>query len=49
MLLLPYALGLLVLVLIPGLLSFSLAFFRYDALSPPRWAGELNFVPAYTD
>jgi multiple sugar transport system permease protein len=49
LLLLPYALGLLVLVVLPGLLSFSLAFFRYDALSSPQWAGELNFILAYTD
>lgn len=47
--LLPYTLGLIVLVFIPGFLSFSLALFRYDGLSAPNWAGNLNFVLAYTD
>ena len=49
LLLLPYALGIIVLVVIPALLSFGLAFFHYDALSPPVWAGTLNFTLAYTD
>lgn len=49
LLLLPYATGLVVLVLAPALLSFSLAFFRYDGLSPPQWVGSLNFILAYTD
>jgi len=48
-LLLPYASGVVVLVLLPALLSFGLAFFRYDALSPPEWVGDLNFTLAYTD
>ncbi|MCA9969220.1 MAG: sugar ABC transporter permease [Anaerolineales bacterium] len=37
------------LVVVPALLSFSLAFFQYDALSPPRYVGTLNFLLAYTD
>ena len=49
LLLLPYLAGILILVALPALLSFSLAFFRYDALSPPQWVGTLNFVLAYTD
>lgn len=49
LLLLPYLLGVLLLVILPALLSFSLAFFRYDALSPPRWVGTLNFTLIYTD
>ena len=49
LLLLPYLLGILILVVIPAFLSFSLAFFRYDALSPPVWVGRLNFILAYTD
>ena len=49
LLLLPYLLGILILVIIPAILSFSLAFFRYDALSPPRYIGYLNFILAYTD
>jgi multiple sugar transport system permease protein len=36
-------------VVLPALLSFALAFFRYDALSPPTWVGRLNFILAYTD
>jgi hypothetical protein len=49
LLLLPYSLGLAVLVLIPAAVSFGLAFFHYDALSPPRWASTPNFTLAYTD
>ncbi len=49
LLLLPYAVGILVLVILPAILSFSLAFFQYDALSPPRFVEELNFILAYTD
>ena len=48
-LLLPYGVGLVVLVVLPALLSFVLAFFRYDGLSPPRFAGTLNFRLAFTD
>jgi multiple sugar transport system permease protein len=49
LLLLPYLLGILLLVIAPAALSFALAFFHYDALSAPRWAGTLNFVLVYTD
>ncbi len=49
LLLLPYAAGILVLVVLPAIISFSLAFFQYDALSPPRFVKELNFILAYTD
>jgi len=49
LLLLPYLSGILLLVVLPALLSFSLAFFRYDALSPPTWVGNLNFLLASTD
>ncbi|MCP5098497.1 MAG: sugar ABC transporter permease, partial [Chloroflexi bacterium] len=49
LLLLPYALGIVLLVIVPALLAFGLAFFRYDALSPPVWVGTLNFMLAYTD
>ena len=48
-LLLPYATGLVLLVVLPALLSFTLAFFRYDGLSPPKFAGTLNFALAFTD
>ena len=49
LLLAPYALGALLLFIIPAVLSFGLAFFQYDGLSAPRWAGWLNFILAYTD
>lgn len=48
-LLLPYGLGLVLLVLLPALLSFGLAFFRTDGLSPPRFVGGLNFALVFTD
>ncbi|MDP9315888.1 MAG: sugar ABC transporter permease [Chloroflexota bacterium] len=41
--LLPYLLGTLLLVILPGLLTFALAFTEYDALSPPIWRGFGNF------
>jgi multiple sugar transport system permease protein len=49
LLLLPYLSGILLLVGLPALLSFGLAFFRYDALSPPTWIGNLNFLLVTTD
>lgn len=49
LLLLPYQMAILVLVIIPALLAFSLAFFHYDALSPPKFAGLLNFRLVFTD
>ncbi len=49
LLLLPYISGILFLVIIPAVLSFGLAFYRYNGLSAPSWVGELNFVLAYTD
>ena len=49
LMLLPFALGIILLVIIPAALSFGLAFFRYDALSPPVWVGVSNFLLAYTD
>jgi multiple sugar transport system permease protein len=41
--LLPYLIGKVVLVALPALLSFALAFTRYDALTPPQWIGLGNF------
>lgn len=49
LLLLPYLIGILLLVALPALLSFGLAFFRYNALSPPTWLGTLNFLLVTTD
>lgn len=47
--LLPYAIGIVILVAVPAALSFGLAFFRYDGLTAPVWVGDLNFRLAYTD
>ncbi|HRO25059.1 MAG TPA: sugar ABC transporter permease, partial [Promineifilum sp.] len=47
--LLPYGAGIVVLFVIPALMSFALAFFRYDSLNPPRFAGTLNFTLVGTD
>lgn len=47
--LLPYGAGIVVLFVIPALMSFALAFFRYDTLNPPRFAGTLNFTLVGTD
>lgn len=49
LLLLPYLLGILVLIVVPALISLAIAFFRYDGLSSPQWLGTLNFVLTYTD
>ncbi len=49
LLLLPYSLGIIILVALPATISFFLAFFEYDALSPPVWVGNLNFLIVYTD
>lgn len=40
----PYLLGALALVVLPALLMLVMAFFRYDALSPPVWVGWNNFI-----
>jgi multiple sugar transport system permease protein len=42
----PYLAGALLLVLLPAGLAFAIAFFRYDALSPPFYVGLLNFQNA---
>jgi multiple sugar transport system permease protein len=49
LLLTPFALGLIIFFMLPAGISFGLAFFQYDALSPPRWIGTLNFILVYTD
>lgn len=45
----PYLVGTLLLVLLPALVSFYLAFHSYDALSPPTWAGTNNFIAMFQD
>jgi multiple sugar transport system permease protein len=49
LLLLPYLLGTLLLIGVPALLTLVLAFFQYDMLSPPRWAGLWNFQDIFGD
>lgn len=43
LLLAPYALGLVLLVAVPALATFALAFFHWDLLRSPEWAGLDNF------
>jgi len=43
LLLLPFVLGVTVLVIVPAVLSLGLAFTRYDGLAAPTWAGWANF------
>jgi multiple sugar transport system permease protein len=49
LLLAPYLAGIILLVALPAAMAFGLAFFQYDAISPPRFVGGLNFILAYTD
>jgi multiple sugar transport system permease protein len=39
----PYLLGTALLIALPALLAFALAFARYDAPAPPAWVGLANF------
>jgi multiple sugar transport system permease protein len=45
----PFLIGTLILVALPALLSFGLAFTRYDGLSAPEWHGTLNFREIFAD
>ncbi len=49
LLLLPYLIGSLLLVLIPGVLTFALAFTAYDGLALPRWVGWQTFRDVWID
>jgi multiple sugar transport system permease protein len=49
LLLLPYLLGTLLLIGVPALLTFALAFFQYDTLSAPQWVGVWNFQDIFGD
>ncbi len=49
LLFLPYLLGALLLLIIPGLLTFALAFTYYDGISAPVWWGLRNFTMFYSD
>lgn len=44
LLLAPYLIGVILLIVIPTLISFGLAFTSYDALSAPIWVGLDNFT-----
>lgn len=49
LLLAPYLLGALLLIGVPGLVSFGLAFTAYDGLAPPTWRGLQNFDELFRD
>ena len=49
LMLLPYAIGAIGLVGLPALLMLALAFFNYDALSPPVFVGPLNFQDVFAE
>jgi multiple sugar transport system permease protein len=48
-LLLPYLLGALLLLVLPGLLTLALAFTYFDGITPPIWWGLRNFQNFYID
>jgi multiple sugar transport system permease protein len=39
----PYLLGILLLVVLPAVVTFAAAFYRYNGLSAPQWVGSQNF------
>lgn len=43
----PFLIGSIALVGVPALLTFALAFYEYDALSPPVWRGVENFTQIF--
>ena len=49
LLLAPYAAGLALLIALPALLTFGLAFFDWDLLTDPEWAGLSNFEQLFDD
>lgn len=49
LLLLPYLIGIVLLVLLPALLGLPLAFTAFNALRPPEFVGLANFVELATD
>ncbi len=49
LLLLPYLLGAVLLLVLPGLLTFALAFTYFDGITPPIWWGLRNFLNFYID
>lgn len=49
LLLSPYLLGVTILIALPAVFAFALAFARYDALTPPVWIGLDNFRAVFRD
>ena len=45
--LIPFVFGSLVLVILPALATFAIAFTDYNSVEPPRWAGLANFLKLY--
>ncbi|HET6444625.1 MAG TPA: sugar ABC transporter permease [candidate division Zixibacteria bacterium] len=45
--LVPFIVGSLVLVVIPALATFAIAFTEYNSIQPPQWAGITNFIKLY--
>jgi multiple sugar transport system permease protein len=45
----PYLVGIGVLVVVPGAITFGLAFFEYDLIRSPRWIGIDNFRELWND
>ena len=45
----PFAGGTIFLIVLPALMTLGLAFFEYDALSPPVWNGLNNFTDMFGD
>lgn len=43
----PFLSGAIVLIALPALMTFALAFMRYDALTPPVWNGVENFTAIF--
>lgn len=49
LLLSPYLLGVTILITLPAIFAFALAFARYDALTAPAWIGFDNFRAVFRD
>jgi multiple sugar transport system permease protein len=45
----PYLVGLGVLIVVPGLITFALSLFDYDLIGPPRFTGSANFEELVRD
>lgn len=45
----PFFLGVVVLIVVPALMTFGLAFYEYDAISKPVYVGDANFKEVFAD